>query len=273
MNINSKNFDQIEAYLFNQMTDAEKNAFEAKVSTDTDLAKELKLQKAEHHTMQLMLREKLRGKMNKWQSEVKTAAPKEERQETKVVKMNTSRKNRIFKFSIAASILLLIGVFTNLWVDNNLSDAALAESYFSSTYTARKGGNTPNISGVLAPGLVAMDARNFTKAVELFSQVTDGNYRETALILKGESYFQLKEYQNAADVFKEVVQDNTTPLNVEKAEWKLLLSNLRLGKTSKVESLKNEILNNQNHSFYPSVLELSKKQDNLLKQIFDNLSK
>lgn len=269
MNINSKNFDQIEAYLFNQMTDAEKSAFEAKVNTDNSLAKELKLQKAEHHTMQLMLREKLRGKMSKWQSEVNTESPKEVQQETKVVKMDTSRKNRFFKLSIAASILLLIGVFTNLWVDNNLSDAALAESYFNSTYTARKGGNAPNTSEVLAPGLVAMDAKNFTKAVELFSQVTDGNYQETALILKGESYFQLKEYQNAADVFEEVIQNNATPLNVEKAEWKLLLSNLRLGETSEVESLKKEILNNQNHSFYPSVLELANKQGNFLKQIFD----
>ena len=45
MNINSKNFDKIEAYLFNQMTAAEKNEFEAEVDKDTNLANELKLKK------------------------------------------------------------------------------------------------------------------------------------------------------------------------------------------------------------------------------------
>ena len=266
MNINSKNFDKIEAYLFNQMTAAEKNEFEAEVDKDTNLANELKLQKAEHQVMQLLLRDKLKGKIGKWQSEVNTTAAKEEAPAAKVVKLEPNRRSRIFRLSIAASVLLVIGLFTNLWVDNNLSDAALADDFFNTTYTARTGAGSS--SEVLAPGLTAMETKNYTKAVELFSQIKDGNYRETALILKGESYFQLTEYQNAIEVFQEVIQNKVTPLNVEKAEWKLLLAHLRIGNTPEVESLKTSILNNRDHSYYPRVVELDSEQGHFLKRLF-----
>lgn len=268
MNINSKNFDKIEAYLFNQMTAAEKNAFEVNVEQDANLAKELKLQKAEHQVMQLLLRDKLKSKIGKWQSEVTTAAAKEETSAAKVVKLEPNRRSRIFRLSIAASVLLVIGLFTNLWVDTNLSDAALADDFFNTTYTARSG--TATASEVLAPGLTAMETKNYTKAVELFSQIKDGNYRETALILKGESYFQLAEYKNAIEVFQEVIQNKVTPLNVEKAEWKLLLAHLRMGNTSEVENLKTTILNNRDHAYYPRVVELDNQQDHFFRKLFYN---
>ncbi len=268
MNINSKNFDKIEAYLFNQMTAEEKNNFEAEVEVNTTLAKELKFQKAEHQAMKLLLRDKLKNQMSQWHNEVKVVSENPVESVTKVVKMDTTRRNRFFRLSLAASVLLVIGLFANFWVNDNLSDAALAGDYFKATYTARTGGTVPASSEVLAPGLEAMEAENYTKAVELFSQVTDGNYQETALILKGESYFQLEEYQNSVEVFQEVITNNATPLNVEKAEWKLLLSQLIVGNDDTSETLKNTILNNPDHSYYPQAVELDEKQAHFLRRLF-----
>lgn len=267
MNINSKNFDKIEAYLFNQLEAEEKKAFEAEIATNPSLKKEVKLQQAEHRAMQLMMRKKLKAKMAEWP--IKITAPAEAKETGKIVALNTSRSRRsnLFRWSIAASILLVVGLFSNLWMDNNLSDAAIAEDLFNSTYVARNGSSTA--SEVLAPGLAAMEANNFTKAVELFSQIKAGNYRETALVLKGESYFKLEEYQNAADVFKEVIQNRVTPLNVEKAEWKLLLTQLMIGDDAEIADLKNKILKNPEHSYYPRVIELEEKQANFLKKMLN----
>ncbi len=253
MNNKHPNFSKIEDYLFGDLSEAEKKQFEADIATNTDLKKEVNLHKMEHQTMELIAQKDLKAQLNQWKQEKNAPA---EKKEAKIVSINRTRK-LLVRFAAAASVLLLVGVFAgNLLTTDN---ATLADSFFEETAISDRAnkGEVSNLPEVLIPGVQAMQAGDYQKAVDLFAQINDPAHQATAQILQAECYFQLKNYQNTITISNQLINSTDDSIQ-EKAAWYLILSHLALEDTTKAKELLQPILQNKDHSFHPYAKDLAR---------------
>lgn len=253
MNNKHPNFSKIEDYLFGDLSETDKKQFETDITTNTNLKKEVSLHKMEHQTMELMAQKDLKSQLNQWKQEKNAPAQK---QETKVVSINRTRR-LLVRFAAAASVLLLVSVFTgNLLSTDN---ATLAGNFFEETAISDRAnkGDATNLPEVLIPGVQAMQAGDYQKAVDLLSQINIPAYKETAQVLQAECYFQLKNYQKTINTSNPLTNSSDDSIK-EKAEWYLILSHIALEETTKAKELLQPILQNKDHSFYPYAKDLEK---------------
>jgi len=67
---NKYSYEDIEAYFLNRMSTGDREDFEIELLVNNDLQEEVKRQQVEHLAMEILLEDRLRKKMNKWQVEV-----------------------------------------------------------------------------------------------------------------------------------------------------------------------------------------------------------
>ena len=247
----NKNFDRIEAYLFDQMTEEEKKQFELELAENAELANELALHRLEHRSMRMLLHTDLRANMAEWQKE-KDAAATETEGSAKLV----SFRRRILAFAAAACVLLLAGFFVNRWLAAP-DFSGMADKLFEETSPTVRGSSPAAPATGLAEALVSMQQKDYAQALVQLQAVTDTSYRDLSLFLRGECHYRTGDYPAAVHDFQELIRASALPANRQKAEWYLLLTYLKTDrKGSSFNSLLQKILSEPGHAFYPEAVRL-----------------
>lgn len=258
MSLHYNNFDKIEAYLFGQMSPADREAFEQELENNEDLAAELALHQLEHRSMELLAQQSLQNNLNSWKEEKEMEATTTLKQEAKVVSF--SQRRRYFQIAAAAAVLLIAGFFIWNWQPDSVDNQAIASQLFESTSSSSRSNGTGNVPPELAPGLNALLEKDYPAAISYFDAVKDSSYLDQALLLKGEALFQQKDFAQAAAVYQQIISESKDLMALQEAEWHLLLAWLAADQqTAAFNTLLNRIANDEGHSYQPRAVELRAK--------------
>jgi tetratricopeptide (TPR) repeat protein len=242
MNEQYTNFDRIEAYLFGQMTAAEAAEFERAMAADAALAAEVEQQRLEHRAMELLLREELKANLDNWKVEKQSAAAGEGG--AKVVPIGSNR-HLLYRIAAAAVVLFIVGFFSRQ-LFFGVDEEALAMQYFEGSGIGSRGDSTDPLS----PVYDAMSRQDWRAALIALDGVQGDAFRQTALQLRGECHFRLKEYAAAADTFRRLLDSGVTPDQQDKTEWQLLLAYVAEGKhPDEQRELIERIVGDKGHSY------------------------
>jgi tetratricopeptide (TPR) repeat protein len=246
----NNNFEIVEKYLYQQLTDDEKASFEAKLAQDEGLQEELALQQLEQDALDLLEQEQLRNNLKLWKAE-RTTTETQQSGGAKIVQMGSSRL--YMRWAAAASVFLMLAFVSQRWANSNYSDEALAANFMeeNNTGTSRsRGQDASELSQALA-----IQATDPSRALVLLKEVNDSSLVDRVALIKAQCYSQLKQYDTAIAQFQEVIANY--PTQKENAEWNLLLAYLASGKhEAEVGTLKQAILSNTSHNYYPNTKKL-----------------
>lgn len=212
--------DKMEAYLLNNLSEADKQAFEEQLRTDEELQQELSRLQLEHRAMQLLLRDDLRAQMNAWKIE-KNTAPQETGQTATV-----SEARRVLmpvrwaRLAAAASVLLVLAFVAN-WVWNSQSpsgDALAAEFYVSPSAGIHRGESDLDNEAYRA-GSALIQQKQYDQAIEQLSSIADSALLWPARMQMADAYYKKGDFAKAADAAGQVVAQTSDPLMRQSAEW------------------------------------------------------
>ena len=253
------NFDRIEAYLFDQFSPAEKQAFEREMQDNPGLAARVEQHRLEHRAMELLLQQEMRDNLAAWKADQENTETASEGVARKVpIGLN---RRLILRIAAAASVLLVIGFFSRDFFSGT-DNAGLASAYFEESGVAVRSGASDALPEALTPMLDRMAEKDYRGALAAAPTGTSGDLREKTLLLQGECYFYLRDYDNAAAAFNTLLSSSPSPSAQEQAEWLLLLTYVAEGKhPQEAERLFGRILGDKGHGYREDAEELRSKVD------------
>lgn len=213
-----ENYILFESYLSNEISEDEIAAFELQLKNDEEFKqafntyKELSSfleHKFENEEASAAFKENLKGISDKHFASKETVV--EPRQKSKTFSF--------YKYAIAASVALLIGVFAF----NQLSTPSFNDynSYDAISLTVRGGEDA-----LLKQAEDAFNSKDFTEAEKAFTQLLKGNDSNTELKLyKGIALLELDKFIEADMMLEEL--SKTSSVYKNKAIWYLALSKLK----------------------------------------------
>lgn len=225
----SNHFDEIEAYLTGQMSEAKRQIFEQRLSKEKDLAMEFELQKLEHQSMNVLIEQELRSSITSWADAPPVNPFEEENPEkskvdtpsevlAKVVPIGVSRRRLLWMAaSVAVLILAAIGVNKYLtkdppMVENNIavqhfpipvkpSDTTKTTSPNEKPFIPKPTEKTP-ASATKDYGLLAMAAYEDrqTEFPKFAPQLRTGDAKtDSSAVVQAAEAFDSNDYQKAID--------------------------------------------------------------------------
>jgi tetratricopeptide (TPR) repeat protein len=227
-------FDQIEAYLFDQMSEEQRQAFEASIAQDRELAAEVEVHRLEHEVMQALTVDELRGKMQHWEQEVDdeaiiaslanasttlsantdtTATPTA----TPVRKLNWRRLA-----TVAAVFLIMLIVGQRLIHNQYGNQAIIGETDLYGNEFVTRGDQGP------------LNRTTYELAIEQ----------------SGKAY-KLEDYPVAIQSMQKALSVATSIIEKQEAEWKLALIYLSAGEDEKAKKTLQTIIETTDHDFAP----------------------
>jgi hypothetical protein len=217
-----------DAYLSEELSETERVAFEKRLQED-----------AEFRNSYELYREASEFLKNTIENEEETAAFKENLQkigaahfkETPVSKK--SRNITFLKYAIAASIILLMGIF--LFDQNTSPSYEDFMTYDTVSFTVR--GGEPNLT---LKAEEAFNTKNFKAAEGYFTELlaADADNRELQLYL-GISVLEQDKFEQARIIFKKIAQGNSVFKN--SATWYLALTELKAGNLKECKAVLEKI--------------------------------
>lgn len=221
----TNNFDKIERYLDDELTGAELTAFEAALKTDSALEEEVKAHLLLEEALFAVEEDEVRTNIKQWRAESKT-------EEKTKPQRGRLRSLGVVRLAIAASIAVLIGLGTFLWLPQQYSNQAILASNYQVDETflsGDRGTNTPNPpADPFAGAAQYYKDGEYGKAAEIYQAFPENN---KALYALGHTNFKSERYQQAINAFKKLVAKNSIEYN-ENAEWYLLCSYLAADQTN-----------------------------------------
>ena len=229
-------FDHIDAYIWNILSDEDRQAFEKNLETDEDLRAELALRQLENEAFQLADKAALRTKMKQWREEAATETTVETTQtETKVVSINQGRVVRFspMRWAAAAAIALMVFVGGRYWATTNYGSDVLAGEF-----SAKKG----------------------TEG-EYFGAGGDAKIDAAAMLKEAQTAFQAKNYAQTTSLLQTILADKTVaPNHIQDAEWQMLMTYMANKNTgTDFNSLLAKLVNDTAHAYNKPALELNQK--------------
>ena len=234
-------FDNIDAYIWNLLSDEDRQAFEKTLETDDALRAELALRQLENEALQLADKADLRTKITAWRAE-ELAEKKTENIDTPVVPINPLRVVRFkpMQWAAAAAVALLFIVGGRYWATNNYGNEALASAFHEKTSEILRG---PDDDVFGSSGTSKLDAAQ---------ALTDAK-----------AAFDAKNYAQAITTYQSILAEKTvTPRYIQEAEWQLIVTYLAAKKTdstSEFRILLDKLVNDSTHSYHKAALELNQK--------------
>lgn len=221
----TNNFEKIERYLDGDLSGTELVAFENALKTDVALEEELKAHLLLEEALFAVEEDEVRSQIKQWRAESKTS------KKTKP-KRGRLRSLGVVRLAIAASIAVLLGVATFLWLPQQYSNEAILASYYQEDVSFLSGDRSGNGSDVAKDALVGaaeyFKDGDYGKAAEIYQAFPNNNQ---ALYALGHTYYKGEKYPQAVDTFKKLIAKNSLEYQ-EQAEWYLLLSYLAADQTS-----------------------------------------
>ncbi len=244
-------YNTIEQYLRGQMPAQEREAFEARLRDDPALREEVQAFRMATEVLEVGIADGLRADFANWQKEA--ADPKPARSIPLRVHPGV--------WAIAASLLFLLGVFAFWRVQQLDSDTLAAHYYDPAGLTGVRSAGAGQ--GELDAGLAALRAGQLDAAATVFQAFDPASpYYADARYLLANTWYQSGNLDEAVSVLQQL-QNHPDPAMSEKSDWLLLLTYLKDGRkeSPEFESLKEKIISDPDHSFYPKAVELQEKLD------------
>lgn len=241
------------------MSANERQAFEQKMTQDTQLREEVEAHRLASEAIEWSIADSLRKEMASWgkpsAGELPAAPPKA-----------TIRPMWRRALAIAATVLILVVAGTYMWSNQHYSNTALAEGYYPQAELAGLR-NSSTTSDPLAPGYEALSGGRYDEAVSFFEKLTsDSLLGSKALYFKAHAHFRQKQFDNAIADLRSLIQVSGNE-EKDRAEWLLALTYLDAGKTAEAQALIAQIAANKDHSYYPQARQLSGDLNSLWRKI------
>lgn len=236
----------IEKYLNNELSKTESQSVNKMIREDEELSNEFQRRQTAHLSLDYMIAKDLKTQLQEMETQ------------GKVVSIKKRRNRRMFIYSIAASILFLIGAFYFIFPSNTMDGSELALSYYESPDFSIRG-NDSAISGQesLNNGITAFESGNFEQAIQRFEMIQTNNpYYVLSRYYLGHSFFAQKAFGQASENFRLVKEANDLRYS-EEAEWYELLS--CLANDENCEHLLDNIVADENHSYHSQATKIRKQ--------------
>ena len=250
MDINT-NYDKIEAYLSQALSEADKASFEQDLKTNTSLKEEVLNHVLANEALGLAIEDKLSGKLDKLAQQRQEAG-----------KLHAVKGGWIKPLSIAASILFLLFAGSTIWTNQTYSNEALAvTAYAESTLPiVRSDGDlNPNY----ANGLLAFSKKEYTQAIIDLAKIqsSDPSFSEAQYVL-AHANWHTKNYEKAEEIFDTLLATSNLPSSIDRQEleWNkaLILLQEKGADDPTFKQALASILDNPQHGYYQKAISLSK---------------
>lgn len=223
--------DRIESFLKGEMSEAERQFFEADLQSNEQLKKEYEACLATEKVIDVLAFQKQKGRLTPTQEP-------------------TEKKSKYLgrRLLVAAAVLLLLAIGGSLWY---------AERTYNNTSIAERLYEPPNFTGLrgesayfaqLDQATQAYYKQNYEQAISLLNTIPkqDSAYTYAQLML-GCSLIENKNYQDAINSLLYVTKNSQE--RKQRAQWYLLLAYLGVNDMGNVNKLISEIQNEPNHYF------------------------
>lgn len=212
--------ETMEAYLLNNLSEADKQAFEAQLRSDEALQKDFSRLQMEHRAMQLLLRDDLRMQMNAWKAE-KNAAP-----DTNEPAAPAHEARRVLlpvrwaRLAAAASILLVLAFVANwFWNTQSPDGATLAAEFYVSPPAGNHRGESDEDTDSYQKAVALIQQKQYDLAIEKLIAIADPALLWPARMQTADAYYKKGDFAKAAATAAEVAAQTQDPLMRQSAEW------------------------------------------------------
>jgi len=250
------NIDKIEQYITGAMAAAERQAFEAEVASDPDLAEEVEAYRLAREAVELSISDQLRDQFRQWGEVEATGTINEEAQVVRLRPRHSLRR----VLAIAASVLLILAVGSFWYANDQYAADQLAAGYFDSS-SADTRGPVNNQGHPLAEGLEALQSGDYAAADNYFQNIpaTDENYADARYFLAQSLHLQGKT-DESTDILRGLLDQANINLR-ESAQWLIVLNYLKNGQVEDPEfqSRLNAIQADTGHSYYQEAEKLDRQ--------------
>ena len=249
-----ENFERIQNYLLNKMSEEERLLFEKEIGTNEDLAQQLEIQRFEMQTIDQMEEDALREKAKALRSRIPTTSSEET--VVRALKPRVSRGRQFTLIAIAASVLLLIGFFLFQQASFTTSDAlAFGYEQGNPEYSAGAREGTSSETVFEKVYLDILQNRNSKKAAETIRYFStfassDSLANLQAKINLAHAYMLNDDFRKAVDMFATL--EKSSRIDDRKKEEIAFFKTLAILKTNESNGIKllNDI-KSQNGRFAP----------------------
>lgn len=242
-----KHIELIENYVEGRLSENERQAFETRLIIDTDFKEEFDLYNNVVAGIKASGMENLKAKLKEADDELDS---------DNVVELKTGKKNNTRLYlSIAASLVLILGI-AFIWKINSINDlSGMADSI----YEKEKG--LPVEMSIESNGLKgAMNSYktgDYNSAKKYLTDVINNNQaNDTAYFYLGVINYELKDFKGAESFLSSV--EPTSQL-YSKAQYRLLLTYLKLNSKEHAIQTCSQILSAQNHPYFDKAQLISKE--------------
>ncbi|VAW20301.1 hypothetical protein MNBD_BACTEROID01-1186 [hydrothermal vent metagenome] len=220
----TREFEDIEQYIYNDLDGDSHAAFEEELYENVDLRSDVKL----HKDVEAAIGER---EIMDLRDQLKDVSRDSQTNEGRsIISLNTGSGSKLIKLAAAASVLLVIGL-SAIVKFSTVSNEKLYDQYFETypTFGISRSGVTDFMDQSLKQGLVLFNEQNYEEALGVFQQIINKDTKNPVVhFYAGESYQNLKNYSQAITEYKSVVEHNEN-LFVEQAEWYIGLCYIKKG--------------------------------------------
>jgi len=249
-----KHVELIEAYVEGRLSKQEKQDFEAKLITDTELAEELKLYKTLVAGIKDSGLEKDKNNLKEELKEVDNNLDKKSSHGTKTIILK-----RIKWYYYAAACVLLLIIPLYFIVTENPTEKLLSNYYEKDKGLPVLMSGSKNISLDNAMNLYKQE--KYKEAKQAFNELLkDKPMNDTLNYYSALSSFELEKYNKAIKQFTIILQNDTSVFK-EKAEYYLGLTYFAVDKIQQAKELFNKIAANPSHRYQEKAQDILRELD------------
>lgn len=249
--------DKIEAYLTGNLTDTDRQAFEAEIAGDPILAEEVDALRLAREAVELSISDSLRAQFQEWQ-EVEASGSKTE--EAKVVQL-APRRNLRRVLSIAASVLFILALGSFWYANDQFANDALAMGYYQEL--SIDGPNRGGDDTAMTRAINDLKNEAYSEADTYFRSVQQGDaqYYDARYYL-AHSLYRQGETAEALEILN-LLDNGINPNLQENADWLKVLIYLDQEQTENPDfrSILSEMVDDSGHSYHQDAVELVRKLD------------
>ncbi len=229
--ISEKEYELIDGYLKDELSDDAHIEFEKFVKENEAFKEEFEIQKQLY--IALALKKGTNTTVSPIKEAIETASKEYHQSGGKVINFD-----RRWMMGIAASILLLIGYFVLNPSEPNLSDLYVSNADWTElpSFTVRE-----DSKNALNEAQVSFENKNFEEANAQFNKLLEnGSNNPQILMYLGISYLELNDFENAITTFEGL--QNGKSLDSNKALWYKALTYLKWNRKELAINTLNELL-------------------------------
>lgn len=286
--------EQIEKFLLGKMSKEERQNFESQIQKNEELATEVQVQRLELDALDVLVARDLRERVQSWKAQptrpryklwpwslllllilgivvtlqvFPTAAPVEhpvvpKQQETPAVEPGPVKESP--KKGPLKKTTPLVTPQAKRSVPGSPYLALVLKTYEKPQLISSLRNTEQEVnSSLFAQGIKALDSGNHQEALRIVEQMGEG-FLDNKLYIKGHAYFGLKRYPEAAEMFHQLVVNQSISY-LDAADWFELLSlfSASNNQNKDLEKRLDKIAADSNHQYQPQAVRLKQALSNI----------